>query len=684
MAKEKGKDDLTSEVNYWKSLYEKQRTEAEKLKEQLYRLEYILSKIPSHVYWLDKNNVYIGCNKAHAKTVGINSEKDVAGMRNSDMPWKDQAELMDKLNNEIMTLGEAQKREEYTKIDGVTRYYISEKNPLRDQNDEICGIVGISVEITEIKQLQEQLQKAKDDAELANLAKTKFITNMSHDIRTPLSGIVGLSTVLMGDAVTETNKENARLLNLSSEQLLSLLNAVLELIASESFEQTIEESSFDLKSLINDLFELELPALKLKDITLDLKFDEQLPAVIKTDKGKLYRVLLNLLSNAIKFTNTSGSITLKIEQVSRDADKATLRFSVLDTGIGIPKTEIDKIFNAFYRVHPSYEGNYEGLGVGLHLVRQYVELLKGDIEVKSIEGMGTQFKLTVPVEITQQVNDNIPLPDIKVDVQQEKPKADNQANQAPSPPCESGQHKILLVEDNPMAMQVAKSMLSKYPFEIYKATTATDALNLFIENDIDIVLSDIGLPDFSGFELAKKMREQKENCPPIIGLTAHAKQQAALEGQQSGMIEVFEKPLSPEKIEILLSHISEKERPEEKSKEASATLPLLDVELAISYLGSQAELKEMLTIMLNQSMTETTDLINKAYQEQNLDELKKSAHKFKSSCLYCATTLLLHHTQKLEGTTANQDPALLKQTYDEFQKALEATKKHIEQWLLAH
>jgi len=180
------------------------------------------------------------------------------------------------------------------------------------------------------------------------------------------------------------------------------------------------------------------------------------------------------------------------------------------------------------------------------------------------------------------------------------------------------------------------------------------------------------------------MREQKENCPPIIGLTAHAKQQAALEGQQSGMVEVFEKPLSPDKIDILLSHISDDERPEEKAKEASTVLPLLDEALAISYLGSQADLKEMLTIMLNQSMTETADLIDKAYQEQNPDELKKSAHKFKSSCLYCATTLLLHHTQKLEGMAANPDSPNLKQAYDEFQNALKATKAHIEQWLSKH
>ncbi len=646
-------------------------------------LSYILKKSAGNLYWKNLKGEYQGANDNFLKVVNVSFVEEILGKTDrelfSDRLSKKRLETIESTDKRVMSTGKTESlREEGVNAQGQMAYYQTTKTPIIDDNQKIIGILGTSIEITREVLAEEELKKAKIQAETANEAKSKFIANMSHDIRTPLTGIVGLSEILIEDAVTDTNKENAKLLHFSGEQLLSLLNSVLELVASESFEQSIETSSFNLQNLLHDLFELELPALKLKDITLELIFDDKLPAIIKTDKGKLYRILLNLLSNAIKFTAPGGSINIEVELESQKNTKAVLKFLIKDTGIGIPKTELDKIFNAFYRVHPSFEGNYDGLGVGLHLVRQYVETLNGEISVKSLEGLGTHFQLVLPVEISDKADEASPLQTIIPDIPIEKPTINHSST---TPSSDHEQFKILLVEDNPMAMQVAASMLKKYPFKIHKAFTATEAMNALEEKEFDVILTDIGLPDFSGFELAKKITASKANCPTIIGLTAHAKQQAELEGQQNGMTEVFEKPLTAEKIQILLSYISDQSSPEQQKTKPSTTLPLLDVELAISYLGSKEELKEMIEIMLNQSMNETVDMIDQAFANNDTDALKKAAHKFKSSCLYCATSQLLQHTQKLEALADNKDQNALPQAYEGFTESLKETKTYLEQWV---
>jgi len=159
--------------------------------------EDILAHVPGHVYWLNKENIYLGCNDLHAKNAGLSSRHDVVGKRNSDMPWKDQAEEIDALNIKAMKSGVPISREEHAVLNGEKLIFLSQKVPMRNKSGEIIGILGISVDITEQKKLHTELQLAKNAADVANKAKTEFIANMSHDIRTPLSGVVGMSQLLI-------------------------------------------------------------------------------------------------------------------------------------------------------------------------------------------------------------------------------------------------------------------------------------------------------------------------------------------------------------------------------------------------------------------------------------------------------------------------------------------------------
>ncbi len=668
----------------------------EQLKEKIEFYENLLALMPGHVYWLDTNNVYLGCNNQQADVLKLESREKIVGKRNKDLLWVDQASQYDEANLKVLRSGERVKTKEMVPVNGELKTFLTEKIPLKKSNDESIGILGISIDITD-------LENTKKKAEQASIAKSKFIANMSHDIRTPLTGIVGLSDMLFDTAIKAETKEYAKMLHLSGEQLLSLLNSVLEIVSSESINQdTVELSSFELADLLHNIFELELPALKLKDLTLELKMDDDIPAIIKTDKGKLYRILLNLLSNSIKFTE-KGSIIIQVSNMDSGDKQANLCFDILDTGIGIPKTETDKIFNAFYRVHPSYEGKYQGFGVGLHLVKQYVGALKGDISVNSIEGMGTRFHLILPVEIPQE-EINHPIEESKKQTLQHtideinNPEKSAESIIDTSKPdltkscSDSTSAHILLVEDNPMAMIVADMILTKQGATTDKAYNSLDALNLFKKNRYNLVITDIGLPDFSGFELTQKIKafEKEKNVTsptPIIGLTAHAKQEALLQGNQCGMLDVCEKPLTEKGAMTYIDMFGKNKASfhAEKSGEYTTTpspnIPLLDVDLGISQLGSIDDFKKMLDIMLKQTMVTSVDEIDKYYQACDWDLFKREVHKFKSSCLYCATTKLLKLTQNLESLADTKDSNQIKPVYQKFSDCVISTGQYIESYL---
>ncbi|MCC5791665.1 MAG: response regulator [Legionellaceae bacterium] len=664
--------------------------------------ETIILCMPGNVYWLDTSLRARGCNQNVLDMFGLDDIHQFIGLSFEEMAkvcgWspiatqKFKSESIEVLHSKLPLLN----REDppITHANGNVIHFLTHRVPILDKNNNILGVVGISIDNTERKEMIDKLEHA-------NSAKSQFIANMSHDIRTPLTGIVGLSDILFDTVSKPENKEYAKMLHLSGEQLLSLLNSVLEVVSSESISHdVIEFHSFALAEVLHNIFELQLPALKLKNLSLELQLDDDIPATIRTDKGKLYRIILNLLSNSIKFTE-QGSISIHISKQDKGDNQSILCFDIIDTGIGIPKTETNKIFHAFYRVHPSYEGKYLGFGVGLHLVKQYVDALKGNISVKSVEGMGTRFRLLLPVEIPEsdhhpieadtkesllhviddlnRPNESPPQPSMTLTAEGENSRAKTEAASA----------HILLVEDNPMAMKIADMIVRKQGATTDKAYNAHEALSLFKNNHYDFVLTDIGLPDFSGFELTRKIKtfEKETNAPPtpIIGLTAHAKQEALLQGNQCGMLEVCEKPLTAKTalsyIDLFGSHKKTQAQHLSEPSPTSSDIPLLDVELGISQLGSIEDLKEMLDIMIKQSMVVTVNDIDASFQNQDWPAFKKQVHKFKSSCLYCATTKLLKLTQDLEGLADSNDLNQIEPVYQQFCDCVISTHQYIESWL---
>jgi len=521
-------------------LKEERQKFARLLQEKQDFYENMMALMPGHVFWVDRNNVYLGCNDNEAKIANLKSRKDIIGKTNADMPWKDQADELDKINNRVMETGEPYTEEEYKVMANGTSIYLSHKTPLRNAKNEIIGMLGVSIDITNRKKMEVALRRAKENASIATQAKTEFLANMSHDLRTPLSGIVGLSKLLQERVQDGEEKQFARWINESAEQLLELLNGVLDVVSVDhAREADINNIIFDLRKNVQDITHLIHPSIQQKKLQLHVEIDENVPERVIVDGTKLHRILLNLLGNAIRFTET-GSITLKIESLIEDNDYVRLQFTISDTGIGIPLEYQSKIFDRFFRINPAYKGAQGGHGVGLYIAQKYVGLLGGEIKVISEIDEGATFYFTLSMKVPAKGAD------ISYYLATEA-AASNITTVTKQLPLSTNSPSVLLVEDNMIALRLIEVVVKQAGCHFTSAMDAEHAFSLIQSHPFDLIITDLGLPGISGTELSQQVREweflhQKKSLP-IVGLTAHASDTSKLECLQAGMNKVLEKPI---------------------------------------------------------------------------------------------------------------------------------------------
>ena len=643
--------------------------------------ENILALMPGYVYWLDRNNTYLGCNDIQAAQVSLSSRHEIVGKKTSDLLANiNQSIEVDKLNNQVMESGVAHSEIERGTMTDGDRVYFSQKVPLRDEQNEVIGLLGISIDITELKNTEAALTVAKEHAEAANRAKIEFIANMSHDIRTPLSGVIGMSRLLEDRLIQPDHKQFAHWINQSGEQLLSLLNSILDVVSAESVSDCdIKDETFDLRQCIDDIVQLERPTTFLKSIELNVEIDELAPQYIVTDRAKLHRVLLNLLGNAIKFTD-SGYITIDIKLVDFNGDKTYLQFQVIDTGIGIPFEHQDKVFDRFFRANSSYEGVYTGHGVGLHIAQSYVALLGGELKFSSQPGMGTTFYFDLPVSV------------VSVEATETMEGTFNALSDHVYLTTRGTRPHLLLVEDNAIALRMVELITAQAGCRYTSAVNAEDALILAQSIDFDLIITDIGLPGFSGYELTQRIRDWEtalhKPAIPIVGLTAHA--HAKNQCLQSGMNDVFCKPLNLDVMEsILLAYVDGSledgtfERIGHGLPELDSQLfdleqfLLLDMDHAVQRIGNKAVLLEMLNLMATQEIPNDERALNDAYVTGDWRAIEKLAHKMKGGAVYCGTFKMQYACQYLERYQKTGQTALLEKLYQQLIQVLDDTKQTI-------
>ncbi len=674
----------TSTQNITGQFYKERLSVQQYLDETIGFLEKIIKQMPCFVYWKDKDFRYLYCNDLTAQLMGLNSVDEVKGKTDYDFGW-DQS-LVDAFREtdiRIMTTGKAVSNLTEDLIDKNGRVYhtLVNKLPIKNEAGTIIGILGITVDITEIQEMQIALQKAKEAAEVANIAKTEFIANMSHDIRTPLTGVIGLSQLLEHSLQNDEDKEKAHLLHDSGAELLHMINEILDDVRVGNLqEKDIKKELFDIYQCVNDLIRLELPTTTIKNLELKTDISPDVPRYLLSDRNKIHRILLNLLGNSIKFTQ-KGSITIAIECLHKEKSKVHLKFSVSDTGIGIPKEAQSQVFNRFFKVSSSYKGIYTGHGLGLYIVQSYVTLLGGQIALTSKEGQGSTFYFDLVCELGVPPKEHLP------SVLSQKTTIEKSL---------SSLH-LLLVEDNAIALKTLEYLLSEKGYTFHSTTSGEEALILFQEHSFDLIITDIGLPDITGLELSRRIRSQ--SAVPIITLSGHAGNDNY---SDFGISEVFSKPIQIEVlhecIQKLVNQYSQSLNNDSSNNPQKTSLgldlpdtenelfqlshlPLFDEDLALKQIPDRSLLINMLHTYVSETVQQEIHLLEKYYKQQDWVNVEKIAHKIKGGVVYLGTPKIGFACQYFERYYKAGHRTLLEPLYQQLINVNEETTNYIEQWL---
>jgi signal transduction histidine kinase/uncharacterized protein with PQ loop repeat len=508
------------------------------VEERLATLEYIISVMPGNVYWLSKDGIYLGCNNNQAAAIGLKSCKEIVGRCNRDMPGFLIPEVLDKVNEQIITQGKSITIEEPAVLpDGTPGTYLSSKVPLRCYSGEIVGMIGISIDITERKRHERELQEAKEKAEAANKAKTDFLAVVSHELRTPLTGMLGMVDILQHENITPAQqKAYIDNIDMAAKHLLSLINEILDFAKLDENRFQLYCESFDLPKTIYKVVDILASKAEEKNVQLRLVLAENLPQMLEGDAKALMQILLNVIGNAIKFTE-AGEILIKVNAVPLEAQRIQLALRVQDTGIGIPADKLEKIFDRFMQVDSSHTRRYGGTGLGLAVTKRLTNLMQGSIYVESELGKGSIFTIKLPFTLVQ-------LPK-ETEMQQENYL-----------PLSRSSKKILLVEDDPLIQFIHEHKLQMLGHEVSIAKTGQEALTMADCMLFDLIFMDIGLPDISGDDVIKTIRQKeaaKNQHTKIVALTAYSDPETNRKSLEAGADSVLCKPVEERKFkEILL------------------------------------------------------------------------------------------------------------------------------------
>lgn len=495
-------------------------------------IEDIIICTPGSIYWKDLNGVYLGCNDYMVREAGLESRSDIVGKTDKEL-WADQAEKIRANDLLVLQSGKPISMEEF--VEG--RVFFSVKMPLTDEDGGIIGIICNSHDITYLKEIESALREAKEQSEMANRAKSEFLATVSHELRSPLTSILGMIHFL--NTPKQLSPEQRKLylnnVSVSAKHLLSLVDDFLDFAKLEAGKFELIVSPIDLKSLVLETTTILMPQASSKKLEIIVDYDNSIPHLILGDSRAIRQIIINLLGNAIKFTH-KGSITVQIKSLEQSDKMVKLSLSITDTGIGIPKDKLEVIFDYFQQADYSYRRRYGGTGLGLSITNKLVTAMDGTIEVSSKENEGSTFKCTI----------SFPL--------QDKALVQNPwtLHQATVP--------VLIVSDNPRGEVLRKQIETSNS----RVTTSNDALNIFVVSQetatpFEIVIIDDELYSLSPQALSQKIIDCSTlRKPMLLLLSSTPSLKVKREAEHSGFFETIVKPVQPVEFQTILTASWEK------------------------------------------------------------------------------------------------------------------------------
>jgi len=469
-------------------------------------------------------------------------------------------------------------------------------------DDDILRIGEILTNtVNERKEFEKQIEESRQKAEESLETRKLFLANISHEIRTPISAISGMSGILADTEISETQKQYVNAIQSSSKSLMVIVNDILDMSKLESGKFSAEFIPFEIRSVLDPLYTTYLLRTDEKGIAFSIEYPNDIPKWLFGDPTRLGQILNNLISNAIKFTDT-GKVSLKIT-FEKKGKHNEFCFQVTDTGIGIDQEKLKSIFEFFSQEDNTITRRFGGTGLGLAISKSIAELLGGEIIVESEKNVGSTFKfrLNMPEANVQLKNEAIVQSDL------------------------TGKN-VLIVEDNELNRFLAVTILKKWNANIHIAINGEEAVKAVSNLEIDIVLMDIQMPVMDGVAAAIAIRSELKSNVPIIALTANALESEKEKCWQAGMNEYITKPYNPEVLREKIIFLTENKSKSENHNSEHISLDNLSTLMN----GSKEQMIRMTKVFLDQIEKHFNEL-KLALNENDLGQITAITHKLKSS-----------------------------------------------------
>ena len=502
----------------------------------------------------------------------------------------------------------------------------------KDDKGNVVGVVIVARDVTEQKRIASELIEARIFAELATeiaeeakinaesatiiaenavKAKQQFLSNMSHEIRTPMNAIIGFTKVVLKTELTTKQKEYLNAIKMSGDALIVLINDILDLAKVDAGKMTFEKTPFKMKSSIAAMLHLFETKIQEKNLKLIKEYDNKIPDVLVGDPVRLHQIILNLVSNAVKFTS-KGKITVSVHLLHEDDDKVIIEFAVTDTGIGIPKEKTGTIFENFQQASSGTSRLYGGTGLGLAIVKQLVEPQGGSIRVRSTVNEGSTFSFTLSFQKTN----------AEAELENEIMELDSEIKNI----------KVLVVEDIPLNQLLMKTLLDDFGFARDIAENGKIAIEKLKENDYDIILMDLQMPEMNGFEATEYIRNTMKSKIPIIALTADVTTVDLAKCKAVGMNDYIAKPIDERLLYSKIVGILKKPKLTKLTAKLNENLEDKKIKcIDLVYLNQRTKSNPKLMMeMISLYLAQTPPLINtikQSLEEKNWDLLGAAAHK---------------------------------------------------------